>query len=178
MPKRYCVIHTIVISILFVLLSLSHYDEYLSDIPVLCNLNIGSFLILSRHGIERFLYVVLIFCAGWLISLRGGIILLVVSAAAMLPRALVVSTNPRDALIETIFALIIGGMSILLIKTHRKSQKHEEELKEKASLFKPAVYPEGIKHVVLNGEIVVSDEKYLKIKSGKLLRKSSTDQVK
>lgn len=138
MSTGHRVIHTIVICILFVLLSLSHYHEYLSDVPVLYNLNIGSFLILSRHGIERFLYVVLIFYAGWMISLRGGIILLVASAAAMLPRAFLVSTNPRDALIETIFALIIGGVSILLIKTHRKSREHEEELKEKASALEIA----------------------------------------
>jgi PAS domain S-box-containing protein len=138
MSVRHRVIHTIIIGILFVLLSLSHYHEYLTDIPVLSNLDISSVLILSRHGIERFLYVLLIFYAGWIIGLRGGIILLVLSAAAMFPRALIISTNPRDALIETIFALVISGMSILLIKTQRKSQKHEEELKEKASALEIA----------------------------------------
>ena len=76
MSTRDRVIHLVIIGILFVLLSLSHYHEYLSDVPVLYNLNITSFLILSRHGLERFLYVVLIFYAGWIVSLRSGIILL------------------------------------------------------------------------------------------------------
>ena len=56
----------------------------------------------------------------------------------MLPRALVISTNPRDALVETIIAIVIAGMSILLIKTHRKSQEHEKQLKEKASALEIA----------------------------------------
>lgn len=50
-----------------------------------------------------------------------------------------------------------------------------DKLKDKASLFKPAVYPEGVKFVLINGEMVVENEKYLGIKSGKLLRRGNSD---
>ncbi len=50
-----------------------------------------------------------------------------------------------------------------------------EKFKEKASLFDPAVYPEGVEYVLINGKYSVENGKYLGAKSGKLLRKGISD---
>lgn len=46
-----------------------------------------------------------------------------------------------------------------------------EQLVDRTSLQDPAVFPTGIKYVVINGEIVVENEHYLDRRQGQLLRK-------
>ena len=46
-----------------------------------------------------------------------------------------------------------------------------EKLIDHTSLQNPAVFPTGIKHVVINGKIVVENGQYLDSCQGKLLRK-------
>jgi N-acyl-D-aspartate/D-glutamate deacylase len=48
---------------------------------------------------------------------------------------------------------------------------NQETFKERGSLFDPAVYPEGIEHVLINGEFAIENGIYSGIGNGELLRK-------
>jgi PAS domain S-box-containing protein len=141
MANRWRIFNICIITLLFLILTLSHYHELLVGIPVIADVSITSLLGLSRHVVELFIYILLIIYAGWSLGIKSGIATWVASAIAMLPRALFISTNPVDAITESIAALTISGLSISLIQQKlrgikvalRTSQESYEELFTNAS---------------------------------------------
>src|SRR4030042_1196594 len=129
MANRWRIFNICFITILFLLLTLSHYHELLVGIPVIADLSITSFLGPSGHVVERFIYILLIIYACWSLGIRFGIGVWTASALAMLPWALFVSDNPLYALTESIAALIISGLSISLIQMHRRWHQQKQKLR-------------------------------------------------
>jgi len=129
MANKWRIFNICFITILFLLLTLSHYHELLVGIPVIADVSITSFLGLSGHVVERFIYILLIIYAGWSLGIKFGIATWVASALAMLPWALFISTNPSDALTESLAALIISGLSISLIQMHRRWYQQKQKLR-------------------------------------------------
>ena len=129
MANKWRIFNICFITILFLLLTLSHYHELLVGIPVIADVSITSFLGLSGHVVERFIYILLIIYAGWSLGIKFGIATWVASALAMLPWALFISTNPSDALTESLAALIISGLSISLIQMHRGWHRQKQKLR-------------------------------------------------
>lgn len=128
MSGRWRNFHIWCIIFLFLVLSLSHYHELLVGVPVVGKVCVTLLFGLSRPVVERFVYSLLVVYAGWTLGVKCGGATWLASALVMLPRALVISPNPRDALIESIAALIIGGLSIALIEVYRRSQRQQEKL--------------------------------------------------
>jgi PAS domain S-box-containing protein len=128
MTDRWRIFNICSITLLFLLLTLSHYDELLVSIPVIANVSITSLIGLSRHAIERFLYILLVIYAAWSLGTKFGIAILLASALVTLPRAIFVSTNPIDAITESIAALAISGLSISLIQIHRGWYQQKQKL--------------------------------------------------
>src|SRR4030042_5875036 len=81
-----------------------HYPEQLpiigEDLP-------SSLLGLERHSGERLVFLGAIVYGGLMFGMRAGVVIAVVSLAAMLPR-LWLSEAPADAAIETVFP-VVGG---------------------------------------------------------------------
>ena len=127
--KRWRIFNTCLITILFLILTLSHYHELLVSIPVIANLSITSFFGLSRYTVERFIYILLIIYAGWSLGIKFGIATWVVSAIAMLPRSLFISANPIDAIAESIASLTISGLSVAIIQLHRGWYQQKQKLR-------------------------------------------------
>jgi two-component system sensor histidine kinase DegS len=127
--KRWQIFNICFITISFLLLTLYHYHGLLVGIPVVADVSITSFFGLSRHTIERFIYILLIIYAGWSLGIKFGIATWVASAIAMLPRSLLISTTPMDATAESIAALIISGLSISLIQMHRGWYQQKQKLR-------------------------------------------------
>ena len=48
------------------------------------------------------------------------------------------------------------------------------KLKDKSSLSQPAVFSDGVRHVLLNGELVVQDGHYLGTTGGRLLKRGDS----
>jgi len=71
----------------------------------------------------------LIVYAGWSLGLRSGIAILVASALAMLPEAIITYPNPTDAILESLAALAIGGLSITLIHMRRVWHRQRQKLR-------------------------------------------------
>jgi PAS domain S-box-containing protein len=128
MAYRFRIFNICFITLLFLLLTLSHYHELLVGIPVIADISITSFLGLSRHALELFIYILLTIYAGWSLGIKSGIATWVASVIAILPRALLISTNPTDAITESIAALVISGLSIALIQMHRGWYQQKQKL--------------------------------------------------
>lgn len=83
----------------------------------------SSFLGLTRHTIERVYLLVPIIYAGFTFGIKGGIASLVVALGIMLPRAILISPSPADALFETGGVIGIGAVVNLLFQMHRREQE-------------------------------------------------------
>jgi len=129
MSSRWRNFHIWFIILLFLILTLSHYNELLLEIPIVDKLSFALFFGLSRHVVERFIYFLLIAYASWVLGVKSGGATWLASAMAMLPRAMFISSSSRDALVESIAALIIGGLSIAFIEVRRRYQQQQDELK-------------------------------------------------
>jgi two-component system sensor histidine kinase DegS len=90
----------------------------------------SSFFGLSRHTVERVLFLLPIIYAGLIFGIRGGLVSLAVALAIMLPRAILVSPDPSAALFETGSVTLIGIVVLLWLE----SQKREKERRHQALL--------------------------------------------
>jgi PAS domain S-box-containing protein len=122
--------HLWIIIVLFVFLTISHFTEILSQIPLFTEISLPAVLDLSRHSLERFLYLLLTLYAGWTLGLVGGAAVWASSAMAMLVRTFLISPDFRDALLESISALAIGALAIILIATYRQTKRQREKIRK------------------------------------------------
>lgn len=83
----------------------------------------SSFLGLSRHTIERVYLLAPVIYAGFTFGIKGGIASLVVALGVMLPRAILISPSPADALFETGGVIGIGAVVNLLFQVRRREQE-------------------------------------------------------
>ena len=129
MSNRWRIFHICILTFAFLLLTLLHYNKLLVGIPVIYQLAPVSFTDSLRYAIERVIYILLIVYAGWSLGIRFGIATLVASALAMLPQVIIMYSNPVDAIIESLAALTIGGLGIVLIHMRRVWHQQRQKLR-------------------------------------------------
>ena len=117
--------HFWILVAMFVIGIVLHYPQQIFGATVP-----SSFLGLTRHTMERVLFLLPITYAGFIFGIRGGIISLGVALAIMLPRAIFISPSPSDALFETGSVIVIGTLVILWFE----SQQREKERRRQAIL--------------------------------------------
>lgn len=83
---------------------------------------------LTRHAIERIIFILPIAGATFAFGQAGGLVTLGLAVLIMLPRALLISPYPVDALLETIAVAVVGYIVIWMIET----QERERRLRQKA----------------------------------------------
>ncbi len=83
---------------------------------------------LKRHAIERIIFLLPIASATFAFGQAGGLVTLTLSILIMLPRALLISSYPGDALVETGTVAVVGYFVIWMIET----QEREKRLRQKA----------------------------------------------
>jgi len=105
---------------LFVVGLILHYPQQLSLVGMEAP---SSFLGLSRHTIERVYLLVPIIYASFTFGIKGGITSLAVALAFMLPRAILISDSPNEALVESIGVIAIGTVVNLLFHVRRREQE-------------------------------------------------------
>jgi len=79
-----------------------------------------AFLGLTRHAMERVFLLLPVAYVGFVFGLKAGLASLAVALVIMLPRAIFISTSPPDALFETGWIIIIGGIINLWFHWHRR----------------------------------------------------------
>ncbi len=86
------------------------------------------FLGLTRHTMERVLSLTPTIYAGLFFGLKAGLASLAGSLLIILPRAIFISSNPLDALFESVGVILIGGLAILWLEQHRKENERHQQL--------------------------------------------------
>ena len=111
---------------LLVLITIPHYAEVLKHPAFVAALY--SKLGLERHAFERILYLAPIVWAGFLFGARGAFITSLVALALMLPRIILVSLYPLDALFETFAVFIVGNVLAVSFNALRKEREYRTQL--------------------------------------------------
>lgn len=109
-----------------VLITLPYYEEFLKQPSFIANLM--STIGLERHAFERILYLAPIVWACFLFGKKGALITSLVALACMLPRALLLSLHPSNAVFESIAVFIVGNVLALTIDSLRKERKRRTQL--------------------------------------------------
>jgi two-component system sensor histidine kinase DegS len=122
--------HLWIIVILLVFLTVSHFTEILSQIPLFAGIPLPAVLELTHHTLERLFYLLLVLYAGWTLGLVGGAAVWLSSAVAMLLRAFLISSDLRDAILESLSVLAIGALAIILMATYRQTRRQREKIRK------------------------------------------------
>ena len=111
---------------LLVLISLPHYDEALRQ-PVLITHALTD-LGLTRHAFERILFLAPIVWAGFLFGWPGALVTSVAALACMLPRAVLISPSPVDAVLETGAVFVLGNVLAVAFESLRRERQRRTQL--------------------------------------------------
>jgi two-component system sensor histidine kinase DegS len=114
------------IVVLLALITVFHYRE-VALVPPFLNELIDTFG-LSRHAFERILYLAVIIWSGFLLGWWSSVAISLVALACMLPRALIISTTPQDAIFETFIVFIVGNLVAFSFESLRKEREHRIRL--------------------------------------------------
>jgi len=110
----------------FALITIPHYGEELKHPAFLVDLMAD--LGVERHAFERIAYLAPIVWAGFLFGQRGAIVTSLVALACMLPRAIIISLYPKDALFEAIAVFIVGNLVSFSFESLRKERERRIQL--------------------------------------------------
>lgn len=105
---------------MLVFCTLLHYSAH---VAILRAISPEAQLGLTRHVMERILFLLPITYAAFIFGVRGGLITLAVAAAAMIPRPIIFSPAPFDASIETVSVVLVGGLVILFFQSQQAERK-------------------------------------------------------
>jgi two-component system sensor histidine kinase DegS len=83
---------------------------------------------LTRHAIERIIFILPVAGAAFAFGQAGGLITLALAVLIMLPRVFLFSSHPPDALFETVSVAVVSYLVIWMIETQEK----EKRLRQKA----------------------------------------------
>ncbi|HCG98298.1 MAG TPA: hypothetical protein DE036_00365 [Actinobacteria bacterium] len=116
------------IVVLLVLITLHHYDDQTGiTIFAVPDRIIG----LTRHAIDRMLYLIPIIMGGFYFGSRGGYATMAVALAAMMPRALVISGSQGNAISEMIIVGLIGALLSMRLDYYHKQGEELEVVTER-----------------------------------------------
>jgi signal transduction histidine kinase len=87
-----------------------------------------SFPLITRHAIERIIFMIPVAGAAFAFGQAGGLVTLALAVLIMLPRVFLISSSPADALLETVAVAVVGYLVIWMIET----QEREKSLRQKA----------------------------------------------
>ena len=136
-----------IIVLLFIVFTIPHYSEAFGYPISLGDLMSG--IGMTRHAMERILFLVPVVLSGFLFGFRGALISSLTALACMLPRALLISEYPADAIFETAAVSIVGffisGMSAFSLRLLNRERQYLTEL-------------ENAHH-----ELSISEERYRKL---------------
>ncbi len=86
---------------------------------------------LTRHAMERVLFLLPIVYAAFTCGIAGGLLTLAVAVLIMLPRVFFISPTPGDAFMETVAVALVGGLMSWMIETQERAKKlHQRALAE------------------------------------------------
>ena len=106
---------------MFIIAIIFHYPQYLLLPPVF------SLLGLTRHAMERILFLLPMTYTGFIFGIKAGLASTVMALIIMLPRIFLISPSPRDALLETCGVIVIGGLINLWFEGYRRERERSQQ---------------------------------------------------
>lgn len=82
---------------------------------------------MSRHAVERIIFILPIASASFAFGRKGGITVLILSILIMLPRAFILSPSPIDSLVETIAVAVVGYLVVWMIEVQETEKRLRQE---------------------------------------------------
>ena len=83
---------------------------------------------LDRHAFERIFYLLPIIWSGFIFGWKGSATVSIISLLCMLPRALVISEYPHDALFESSAVFIVGSLVAFTFQSLRTEREQRIQL--------------------------------------------------
>jgi two-component system sensor histidine kinase DegS len=93
-----------------------HYSAQIRSIP-------ETHLTLTRHAMERVLFMFPVVYAAFTLGMVGGLIALFCAVLAMLPRIFFISPTPVDALVETIAVALVGVLVSYMVEAREREKR-------------------------------------------------------
>ena len=125
--------------VLFVFLSVIHYDEVIG-VPHILTPSFH-YLGLTRHALDRILFLVPVIHAAFLFRRKGALIFSLAALAVMLPRAILISPARGDAIVETLGILGIGVLASWGIWTRDEERDMEARNTGNTNMITTLCYP-------------------------------------
>ena len=119
--------HFWLVAVVFAVCTLMQYPQIITGNTS----SLLSFLGLSRHAVERILFLFPVGYAAFIFGTTAGIVSLAAAAAIMLPRVIFFSQYLPDALLETIGVIVIGALIISWFDSYRKEKEGRQEVHTK-----------------------------------------------
>ena len=112
--------------IIFGIMALGAFVYYADQIPVVQDITTQLPFQLGRYSTYRILSIIPVAYAAMVFRFRGGVIAAIIVGLGLLPRALLISSQRPEALIETIAFFLIGLLVSWLIDRRRQALHHLE----------------------------------------------------
>ena len=110
---------------LFVLCTVLHYPE-LIGMPA--SLSPSLLFGLSRHAVERILFLLIVLYSSFVFGLAAGLSASLAALVAMLPRALFISPHRPDALLEVALVTVVGIVACLWFRVRDQEKKRYQQI--------------------------------------------------
>jgi PAS domain S-box-containing protein len=120
--------HLWVVAVMMALIVIIHYHEAFVDVPVLERIGSVLGLGLTRATLWRILFLVPVTYGAVRLGIGGGLSILILATAAMLPRVFLISPAPREALFETGGVVLIGALIVALMHVMQSEKQRLSEL--------------------------------------------------
>ena len=140
--------HLWVVSLMLALLVVIHYHEVFANVWILERIGSILGLGLTRQTFERILFLIPVAYGAAMLGTGGGLSILVLATAAMLPRVFLISTAPREALFETGGIIFTGALIVSLLHTLQRGRQQLAELEKTQGMLNLQIKRLGILHVI------------------------------
>jgi len=110
---------------MFVVGILFHYPQQILGVD---SPSLFSSLGLTRHAVERILFLVPVSYAGMFFGLRAGLVSLLVTLAIFFPRVFLLSEYRFEALLESVAVIILGFVINLWLESKKKESRLYQQL--------------------------------------------------
>lgn len=149
--------HLWALAVMVALLTITHYHEVFQKVWILERI---SFLLgggLARQTFSRILFLIPVTYGAAALGTGGGLSILALAAAAMLPRVFLISAAPQEALFETGAVLLLGALVAFMLGVLQEEKQQRAELETMQRLLNLQIKRLSVLHAI-SGTITQSLE--------------------
>lgn len=94
----------------------------------------GVTVFLSRHAVDRILFILPIAGASFFFGRSGGLITLALALVLMIPRVIWISSHPVDAALEAVAVGMVGAVAVWMIEARDREKRVRQMMLEKVEI--------------------------------------------